>query len=277
MQWFLTTLIQYKNFLFFIVLLGIGIFFSGTGSDFHRTKIQKIGLVVSGELLKPIHDSKSYLYLNETNERLLKENNRLRQKLLNHKGVQFSTDLDSINPNLSKYLVRSAEVVRNSYVNARNILILDKGANDGIKQDMSVIGPDGIIGIVKQTSSNFSSVISILYQDFKINAKLIHTGAFGSLYWEGEDPSKMTFSDVSVINKIAKGDTIVTGGMSAYFPKEILIGRITDFETPNSGGYYDIEVELFNNLTDLEHVYVIDNKSRSEFMNLQKQDKDASR
>lgn len=270
MQWFLTTLIQYKNFLFFIVLLGIGIVFSSIGSNFHRTKIQKIGLVISGELLKPIHDSKSYLSLNETNERLLKENNRLRQELLDYKGVQVSTDLDSINPNLSKYLVLSAEVVRNSYVNARNILILDKGADDGIKQDMSVIGPDGIIGIVKQTSSNFSSVISILYQDFKINAKLIHTGAFGSLYWEGEDPSKMKFSDVSVINKIAKGDTIVTGGMSAYFPKGIPIGRITDFETPTSGGYYDIEVELFNNLTDLEHVYVIDNKSRSEFINLKK-------
>ncbi|MDG1263476.1 MAG: hypothetical protein P8N57_02665, partial [Flavobacteriaceae bacterium] len=132
MQWFLTTLIQYKNFLFFIVLLGIGTVFSSIGSNFHRTKIQKIGLVVSGELLKPIHDSKSYLFLDETNERLLKENNRLRQELLDYKGVQVSADLDSINPNLSKYLVRSAEVVRNSYVNARNILILDKGADDGI-------------------------------------------------------------------------------------------------------------------------------------------------
>tara|TARA_B100000767_G_C19776235_1_gene542736 strand:- start:3760 stop:4593 length:834 start_codon:yes stop_codon:yes gene_type:complete len=277
MQWFLTTLIQYKNFLFFIILLGIGIAFTVAGSNFHSTKIQEIGVVVSGELLKPIHYSKSYLYLNETNESLLKENNHLRQELLDYKGVQVSTDLDSLNPNLSKYLVRSAEVLRNSYVNARNLLILDKGANDGIKQDMSVIGPDGIIGIVKQTSSNFSSVISILYQDFKINAKLIHTGAFGSLYWEGKDPSKMTFSDVSIINKITKGDTIVTGGMSAYFPKGIPIGIITDFDTPTSGGYYDIKVELFNNLTDLEHVYIIDNKSRSEFLNIQNQDKDASR
>ena len=87
----------------------------------------------------------------------------------------------------------------------------------------------------------------------------------------------MMFSDVSVINKIAKGDTIVTGGMSAYFPEGIPIGKITKFETPTSGGYYIIEVKLFNNLTNLEHVYVIDNKSRSEFLDLQKQDKNASR
>ena len=61
MQWFLTTLIQYKNFLFFIVLLGIGIVFSSTGSNFHRTKLQKFGHIISGELFKPIHNSKSYL------------------------------------------------------------------------------------------------------------------------------------------------------------------------------------------------------------------------
>ncbi len=277
MQWFLTTLIQYKNFLFFIFLFGIGIVFSSTGSNFHRTKLQKFGHVISGELLKPIHNSKSYLNLNQTNERLLKENNHLRQELLNYKKLEASKNIDPLDSSLSDYLVHSAEVVRNSYANARNVLILDKGSNDGIKKDMSVIGPNGIIGIIKQTSPNFSSVISILYQDFKINAKLIHTGAFGSLYWEGRDPRKMMLSDVSVINKITKGDTIVTGGMSAYFPEGIPIGKITEFETPTSGGYYVIEVELFNNLTNLEYVYVIDNKSRSEFLDLQKQDNNASR
>ena len=44
-------------------------------------------------------------------------------------------------------------------------LILNKGEENGIKKDMSVISSNGIIGIINQTSKKFSSVISILSRD----------------------------------------------------------------------------------------------------------------
>jgi rod shape-determining protein MreC len=215
--------------------------------------------------------------LTESNQSLLTENSALRQELLQYKQTENSISKSTLNPELSNYLVRSATVVKNSYAKARNILIIDKGTSDGILKDMSVVGPNGIIGIIKQTSDHFSSVISILYQDFKINAKIQGKGAFGSLSWEGRDPTRMVLSDVSIINTISVGDTIETGGMSAYFPKGIPIGTIIDLETPTSGGYYNIEVALLNNLTDLEHVYIIENKKRSEFIDLQKKSEDGTR
>ena len=60
---------------------------------------------------------------------------------------------------------------------------------------------------------------------------------------------KVTLSDISIINKIDIGDTIVTGGMSAYFPEGIPIGKVIEIE--NDGRYYSINVKLFNNMTNL--------------------------
>ena len=277
MQWILTRIIQYKNFFLFLFLLGIGVTFSTYRSIYHQTKLEKLGLVVSGGISQSINDLKSYLSLKETNQKLLLENNLLKQELIYLEKSGYSFKEVEIDPKIKDYYVQPAEVIKNSFSNARNILIISKGSSDGIKKDMSVISSEGIVGIVKQTSENFSSVISMLYQDLKINAKLNNSGAFGSLSWEGLNPEQMTLSDVSVINKIALGDTIVTGGMSAYFPKGIPIGTILEFDKPNLGGYYTIKVKLLNNLTDLEYVYIIDNKKRAEFLGLEKQSDDGSR
>lgn len=277
MQWILTLIIQYKNFLLFLFLLGIGIVFSSYRSTYHQNKLQKVGLVLSGSISKSISTSQSYLSLRERNKKLLLENNILKQKLINQSSIGTKNIKDSFDSDLVEYVVEPAYVVKNSFSKARNILIIDKGELDGIKKDMSVISSDGIVGIVKQTSDHFSSVISILYQDFKINAKLKNSGAFGSLSWEGGKPDEMIFSDVSVINEVKVGDTIVSGGMSAYFPKGIPIGTIKSYDNQNSGGYYSIKIKLLNNLTDLENVYIIDNKKRSEFLDLEKTSSNDSR
>jgi len=277
MQWILTSIIQYKNFVLFLILLIIGILFSNHGSIYHQTKIEKLGLVFSGSISQSINDLKSYLFLKETNQRLLLENNLLKQDLIYLKKSGYGSKEGDLSLKIRDYYVQPAEVVKNSFSKARNILIISKGSSDGIKKDMSVISSDGIVGIIKQTSTNFSSVISILYQDFKINAKLNNSGAFGSLSWEGRNPEEMTLSDVSVINEISIGDTIVTGGMSAYFPKGIPIGTIAEYNTPNLGGYHTIKVKLLNNLTNLENVYIIDNNKRAEFLGLEKQSENGSR
>ena len=115
-----------------------------------------------------------------------------------------------------------SKIIRNSFTQARNIILIDKGEN-GVVKEMGVIGPKGIIGIVNQTSSGYASVLSILNQDIKINAKFKGSDVFGSLYWTGESPNKMQLADISVINPVKTGDTLVTGGMSSYFPEVLLL------------------------------------------------------
>ena len=134
---------------------------------------------------------------------------------------------------------------------------------------MAVLSHDGIIGIINKTSNNYSSVISILSRDLKINARFKNSNVFGSLEWKNLNPELMDLSDVSITNSINIGDTIVTGGMSYYFPENIILGTIKSYKESNSSGYYSIKIKLKSNLTDLNDVYILENKNREEILQLE--------
>ena len=71
-----------------------------------------------------------------------------------------------------------------------------------------------------------------------------------------------------------KGDTIVTGGQSIIFPENIGIGTIQKIYTDNVTNYYTLDIKLFNDMTNLGHVYVIKSKDREELINLENKGKD---
>ena len=88
------------------------------------------------------------------------------------------------------------------------------------------------------------------------------------MFWEGNTPDKVKLTDISIINKIDVGDTIVTGGMSAYFPEGIPIGNVVEIK--NDGKYYSLKVKLINNMTNVDNVYFLKNINKSEIKSLYK-------
>ena len=56
--------------------------------------------------------------------------------------------------------------------------------------------------------------------------------------------------------------------MSSYFPEGIPVGEVA--EVKNNGRYYSLEVKLINNMTNLENVYFLKNRNKSEIKSLQK-------
>jgi rod shape-determining protein MreC len=150
--------------------------------------------------------------------------------------------------------------------------LIEGGAKDSIKEDLGVISSKGIIGIVQNVSQRFSRVISILNTNTSINAKLKKTYHFGTLTWDGKNPNILSLVDVPRSAPVKKGDTITTGGRSLVFPENVPIGIISDFELDENIGYYSISVKLFNDMTNLKHVYVIENTSKEEAYELLNQE-----
>lgn len=74
----------------------------------------------------------------------------------------------------------------------------------------------------------------------------------------------MSLVDVPRSAPVKTGDTITTGGRSLIFPEGVPIGIIDDFELNENIGYYTISVKLFNDMTNLKHVYVIENTRKEE-------------
>ena len=138
---------------------------------------------------------------------------------------------------------------------------------------MGVINSAGIVGIVDKTSENYATIVSILNRNSQINAKIKKTNHFGSLIWDGKSTGFVQLIDVPRLAAIRKGDTIVTGGQSVIFPENINIGTIDKIYIDNQTNYYTLNVKLFNDMTNLGHVYIIKSKNREEIINLEKQTK----
>jgi len=202
------------------------------------------------------------LEIKSINKNLVKQNTYLKNQLFLQRNkkkysVGYNNDL--------QYSFVNARVLKNSYSNAQNYLILDQGLNSGIKKDMGVATEHGIVGVVNYVSDNFSSVTSILNLTFKLNAKLKNSNSFGSLSWKGMGTKKMILSDISISDSVNINDTIITGGKSVYFPFGIPLGKITDIKLQSIGSYYKIDVEIFEDLSRVENVYIIKNKFAQEF------------
>ena len=119
-----------------------------------------------------------------------------------------------------------------------------------------------------EVSDNYSSVMSILNTNSKINAKINKTFHFGTLEWDGNDPRILNLNDVPKIANIKIGDSVNTGGMSTIFPENLNIGVISKIDSKMAGNYYDIEVKLTNDMTSARNVYIINNNHKNEIDNL---------
>jgi len=256
----------------FLLLLGISLTLTIQFHSFHRSKIISSANVVSGSIYKEINETKEYLNLRQENENLALENAMLRSLLFQVKDSSFMTKLDSIKGVKPSDIV-VAKVIKNSYNVYENYLTLDAGAKQGIKPDMAVINSLGIVGITDDTSENYSTVASILNKKSRINAKIKKSNHFGSLVWDGKSTGYAQLIDLPRLAAIHKGDTVVTGGQSIIFPENINIGTIDKIYIDTQTNYYTLNVKLFNDMTNLGHVYILKSKGKEEITKLENQRK----
>ena len=268
MQQIINFLIDKKNFILFLLLLFISLIFTAQSNSYHKSKFTNSANWFSGNIYETSNKVSEYLHLKTYNKQLVDENLRLRKIILNiEQPLKDSITFDSTF--IENYKFFKATVIKNSYSRLNNYLTLDKGTNDGIKKDMGVISSKGIIGIVDNTSNKYSTAQSLLNSLSKINAKLKKSNHFGTLIWDGKNPQTVQLIDIPGIAPIAVGDTVITGGMSTIFPKNILIGTISDFKLDDSKNYYTLQVDLFNDMTNINHVYIIESVNRKEIQDLE--------
>ena len=152
-----------------------------------------------------------------------------------------------------------------------NYITLDKGERDGIRPEMGVIDGNGIVGIVYQTSANYSVVIPVLNSKSSISCKIKRSDYFGFLKWDGGSSQYATIKDMPRHSLFSLGDTIVTSGHSAVFPGGIPVGTVEDMTDSHDGLSYLIKVKLFTDFARLNDVRVIARKELEEQLELEQQ------
>ncbi|MBU0763417.1 MAG: rod shape-determining protein MreC [Bacteroidetes bacterium] len=232
---------------------------------YQRSTFLSSANLVSGYFNSVTSSITGYLSLKTINDELSQENAKLKNSLRSaykSNKISFLEIHDSVFS--QQYIYLPAKVIRNTVHRKHNYITIDKGSKHGIRSEMGVVAPGGVVGIVKDVSYSFASVISLLNSRLMISGKLKKNGYFGVIQWEGGDYRKAKLNDIPFHVKIMAGDSVVTSGYSAVFPEGIMIGRVVDFIQPEGESFYDITIGLSTDFKNLQHVHVVGNLMKDE-------------
>jgi rod shape-determining protein MreC len=228
----------------------------------------------SGYLLERRQNAVDFIGLQERVDSLMKVNAGLQSQLAAAQMVQvpfrdtfFIVRLDSIygSDSLRRKIVRPyyeffpARVISNNINSANNWLMINRGSDNKVAPGLGVVSPKGVVGIVRYVNRDFSIVMSILHRQTKISAALKKQGAFGSLVWEGGDPSLMTLRDIPKHHLVKEGDTVLTSRLSQKFPPNLYIGRVsgTPEKDPENPYFQIMKVRLNQDMSTISDVQVV--------------------
>lgn len=286
MQQIIDFIIRKKDVVVYLILLLFSLLLIINSNYFHKSKILLFSNSITNYTFDKFSFFNEYFELKKINSSLIDENLFLKSRL---EKVSNNNNIDSLKNVIFKY--KNAKVISNNLSSFKNHLIINKGINDGLKNEMGIINSTGIVGIINRTSKNYSSVMSILNIETKINAKVKRTSHFGTLEWDGLSNNYLLLNDIPETADIKVGDSIITGGMSLIFPEGINVGVVSEVINKNkhndslsrlntnNGKYLDIEfrenylnieVKLHTNMNNLNNVYVIESLNREEFKNISK-------
>ncbi|MGD2035768.1 MAG: rod shape-determining protein MreC [Bacteroidales bacterium] len=261
-------LYRYHSTILFLVLEIVAFILIANYNSFHRSKLFNIRHAVLGGLTVKFDNYSQYLSLIEENKALREENVRLYNLL---PGSYFNPTT-TYNPDTGatdrKFHFIGARVINNSTNKQYNFITLNKGKRHGIEPEMAVICDDGIVGVIKESTNNYSVVISLLNREFFPNAMIKRNRYFGYIEWPGSRYDKVILKEIPVHVEVFKGDTIVTSGHSSIFPEGIMIGTVEKTEL-SEGIFYDITVDLSTNFKNLTNVLVVKNLLREEQIQLE--------
>jgi rod shape-determining protein MreC len=148
----------------------------------------------------------------------------------------------------------AAQVIGTSGSEQSRILYLDKGLKDGIKQDMAVITPAGIVGKIVQVFPDSSQVLPINDQFSGVGAALKSSRLQGIL--RGASNGVTTLQYVMSDERVEPGEEVITSGGDRIFPKGLPVGKVVSVE-PGKDLFLNIRVVPSARLDQVEEVLIV--------------------
>ena len=160
-------------------------------------------------------------------DELTEENTRLRSEQFELEHLRSLYELDQ---EYMQYHKIGARIIAKDSSSWFSVFRIDKGSDDGIKEDMNVIAGGGLVGIVTDVGANYATVRSIIDDSSRVSAMAQQSGdsciVAGDLQLFKDGRLKLSYMEKD--DDIKDGDMIVTSNISGKFLPGILVGYATD-------------------------------------------------
>ncbi|MCI9063011.1 MAG: rod shape-determining protein MreC [Clostridia bacterium] len=233
---------------------------------------------LANKLVMPIQNGMTYLknkvngnssffinvdHLKEENDGLQQRNSELEEKLRELETVKAENETLKQYLNLTKkytdYKTVPADVINRDISNYSKTIVINVGTNDGIKENMTVIAAEGLVGHVIAVTDTTAKVETII--DSSSSTSCLLSTSRDSIVCKGvlNDKKHIKAMYIATDATVSQGDTIETSGLGGIYQKGIYVGTISKVENSTDLTNRYALVELAVNFDKLETVLVVTN------------------
>jgi len=156
------------------------------------------------------------------------------------------------------YKVVAARVIGHGSASSfSQTITINQGSRSGIKNDMTVISQNGLVGLVKNVTSTSAIVLLMSDPSFKVGVKITRSQSIGILQGQGNGSYSLVLLDPAGTIKV--GDNLVTNGSDNNHPfiPGVPVGQVTVLDNSTAALAQSATVESYANLNDLGVVSVV--------------------
>lgn len=233
---------------------------------------------LANKLVMPIQNGMTYLKnkingnssffvnvdtLKQENQDLHQKNNEYEEKLRELESIKAENETLKQYLNLTKrysdYKTVPANVINRDISNYSKTIVINVGTKDGIKENMTVIAAEGLVGHVIAVTQDTAKVQTII--DSSSSTSCLLSTSRDSIVCKGvlNDKKSIKAMYIATDATVAQGDTIETSGLGGIYPKGIYVGTISKIENSTDLSNRYALVELGVNFDKLETVLVVTN------------------
>jgi rod shape-determining protein MreC len=148
----------------------------------------------------------------------------------------------------------AAEVIGAGAAADFRTLTIDKGTADGVRADMAVISPAGVVGRVVVPSARAAKVQLLVDRNAAAGVVIERSRSQGVVVGAGDDVLRLEY--VSEVADIVVGDLVTTSGIDGIYPKGFVVGRVESVEKSGTT-FKQILVRPAVDFSSVEEVLVV--------------------
>jgi rod shape-determining protein MreC len=184
-------------------------------------------------------------------DKLIRQNNELRE------GLRLRDRVGDLIEYQKEHQLKSivAKVIGRDATQWARVVFINKGTQDGIRENLPVVTNVGVVGHVIQAGLNTSKVMLIMDGRSSVDTLFSHDRVSGIVVGTGMEFCEMKY--VPITAEVNVGDQIISSGLGGLYPKGLVVGTVISITKATQGLFQEISIAPSADFGRLEEVLVL--------------------